>query len=105
MKPEPEYLDTIRDVHQRGAVIASPGSGAFVLAETGLLDGQTTTTHWALAQKLAERFPEIRVNPIVLFVGEDRPWTSAGVAAGIDLSIHLIGQLAMRRQLALLRVP
>lgn len=90
--PPNQYLETIREAHQRGAVVASLCSGAFVLAQTGLLDGLTATTHWALTDELASRFLEINVDPAVLFVVESRVWTSAGVAAGIDLSIHLIGQ-------------
>lgn len=90
MVPDARYLRTIAEAHRRGAVIASLCSGAFVLAETGLLNGRTATTHWGLADALAERYPEVHVDPTVLFVGNDRVWTSAGVAAGIDLSIHLI---------------
>lgn len=91
--PEARYLDTIREAHRRGAIVASLCSGAFVLAETGLLDGQAATTHWGLASELASRYPKVRVDPSVLFVGHNRVWTSAGVAAGIDLSIHLIRML------------
>ncbi|WP_404291285.1 GlxA family transcriptional regulator [Glutamicibacter arilaitensis] len=91
--PDSIYLRTIREAHQRGAVIASLCSGAFVLAATGLLDGHKATTHWGLTDKFAEKFPQIKVDPSVLFVGNNRVWTSAGVAAGIDLSIHLIRQL------------
>ena len=87
--PDARYLRTIAEAHRCGAVVASMCSGAFVLAETGLLNGQTATTHWALADALAERYPEVNVDPTVLFVGRPHP-TSAGVAAGIDLSIHLI---------------
>lgn len=88
--PAARYLDAIIEAHRRGAVVASLCSGAFVLAETGLLDGEVATTHWGLASALAERYPKVRVDPSVLFVGNKRVWTSAGVAAGIDLSIHLI---------------
>jgi transcriptional regulator GlxA family with amidase domain len=91
--PEARYLRAITEAHRRGAIIASLCSGAFVLAETGLLDGETATTHWGLAGALAERYPAVHVDPSVLFVGNNRVWTSAGVAAGIDLSIHLIRML------------
>ncbi|PRA01048.1 AraC family transcriptional regulator [Arthrobacter sp. MYb224] len=91
--PDAKYLRTISEAHQRGATVASLCSGAFVLAEAGLLDGQSATTHWALADEFAQRFPQVDVDPSALFVGGNRVWTSAGVAAGIDLSIHLIRQL------------
>ncbi|QXQ11985.1 GlxA family transcriptional regulator [Paeniglutamicibacter sp. Y32M11] len=91
--PEAKYLDVIREAHRRGAVVASLCSGAFVLAETGLLDGEAATTHWGLASALATRYPDVNVEPSVLFVGNNRVWTSAGVAAGIDLCIHLIRML------------
>lgn len=108
--PEAKYLDTIREAHRRGATVASLCSGAFVLAETGLLDGQAATTHWGLASKFASRYPEVRVDPSVLFVGNDRVWTSAGVAAGIDLSIHLIrllcgGQIATTVSRSMVMAP
>ncbi|MHA7305120.1 GlxA family transcriptional regulator [Arthrobacter sp. TMN-49] len=90
LMPEAKYLRVITEAHRRGAVVASLCSGAFVLAETGLLDGGTATTHWGLASTLAARYPAVQVDPSVLFVGGNRVWTSAGVAAGIDLSIHLI---------------
>ncbi|MEC5190229.1 AraC family transcriptional activator FtrA [Arthrobacter sp. MP_M7] len=91
--PDAKYLRAITEAHRRGAVIASLCSGAFVLAETGLLNDETATTHWGLTSALAARYPEVHVDPSVLFVGNNRVWTSAGVAAGIDLSIHLIRML------------
>ncbi|WP_354188640.1 helix-turn-helix domain-containing protein [Arthrobacter sp. UYCu712] len=91
--PDAKYLRAITEAHRRGAIIASLCSGAFVLAETGLLDGETATTHWGLTSTLSARYPAVRVDPSVLFVGNNRVWTSAGVAAGIDLSIHLIRML------------
>lgn len=91
--PGPTYLGALVDAHSAGATIASLCSGAFVLAAAGLLDGKRATTHWALAPQLAGRFPHVTVASDELFVGSDRVWTSAGVAAGIDLSIHLIREL------------
>lgn len=91
--PGPNYLRALVDAHSAGATIASLCSGAFVLAAAGLLDGKRATTHWALAPQLAGRFPHVAVVSDELFVGSDRVWTSAGVAAGIDLSINLIREL------------
>ncbi|MFE2725887.1 GlxA family transcriptional regulator [Kitasatospora sp. NPDC059327] len=87
---DPAVLAALRDAHGRGATVAALCAGAFVLAEAGLLDGRTATTHWALAAELARSFPAVDVRPEVLFTGEGELWTSAGVAAGIDLCLHLV---------------
>jgi transcriptional regulator GlxA family with amidase domain len=65
-------------------------TGAFALAAAGLLDGRRATTHWAWASDLAARFPAVTVEPEVLFVDEGEVLTSAGLSAGIDLSLHVI---------------
>ena len=80
----------LRRAVQRGARVASICSGAFVLAETGALDGLRATTHWATAAELARRHPRIEVDPGVLYVDNGRILTSAGAAAGLDLCIHLV---------------
>ena len=74
----------------RGARIASVCVGAFALAAAGLLDGREATTHWEFADELAGRFPKVRVKPEVLFADEGQVLTSAGIAAGIDLCLHLV---------------
>ncbi len=76
--------------HRRGARVMSICTGAFVLAEAGLLDGRRATTHWASAAELGGRFPRVSVNPSVLYVDEGSVLTSAGVAAGLDLCLHVI---------------
>ncbi|MFE5585723.1 GlxA family transcriptional regulator [Kitasatospora sp. NPDC056531] len=86
----PGVLAALREVRGRGVPIASLCAGAFVLAEAGLLDGREATTHWALAPELARRYPAVTVRPEVLFTGGEGLWTSAGVAAGIDLCLHLV---------------
>ncbi|MEU6380716.1 helix-turn-helix domain-containing protein [Streptomyces sp. NPDC046909] len=83
-------LDALRRVAQAGTRIASVCTGAFVLAEAGLLDGLRATTHWVAAQELARRFPEVRVEPDVLYVDNGRILTSAGAAAGLDMCLHMI---------------
>ena len=80
----------LRDAAQRGARIASVCIGAFALAAAGLLDGRQATTHWEHADELAARYPAVRVNPGVLYVDEGQILTSAGVAAGIDLCLHMV---------------
>ncbi|WP_433433857.1 GlxA family transcriptional regulator [Nonomuraea sp. CA-141351] len=85
-----EVLDALRKAAAGGARIASLCTGAFVLAQAGLLDGRRATTHWGLAGDLAARFPSIDVRPDVLFVEDGPIFTSAGAAAAIDLCLHLI---------------
>jgi AraC family transcriptional activator FtrA len=88
---DPVLLDKLRRVHARGGRIVSVCSGAFLLAQAGLLDGRRATTHWMYAEQLADTFPRIQVDPNVLFVDAgDRIYTSAGTAAGIDLCLHLV---------------
>jgi transcriptional regulator GlxA family with amidase domain len=86
-----EVLDALRAAHARGARMVTVCSGAFLLAQTGLLDGRRATTHWMYAPQLAKQFPAIEVDPNVLFVDAgDGLFTSAGTAAGIDLCLHLV---------------
>jgi transcriptional regulator GlxA family with amidase domain len=87
---DPVVLRALRRAHGRGARIASICTGAYALAAAGLLDGRRATTHWAHAADLARRHPAVRVDPGVLFVDEGDVLTSAGVAAGIDLCLHLV---------------
>lgn len=90
--PSAESLDAVRRAHQRGAVVLSVCSGAFLLGAAGLLDGRECTTHWRHAAELQRRHPRARVNPDVLFVDTDRVITSAGTAAGIDACLHHVRQ-------------
>ena len=91
--PIPDELVTeLRKAIRRGARVATICSGAFILALTGALDGQVATTHWNVASELARRFPAITVNPDVLYVDCGQLLTSAGVAAGFDLCLHLVRQ-------------
>jgi transcriptional regulator GlxA family with amidase domain len=84
------FLRVIRDAEARGAWILSVCSGAFVLADAGILDGRRATTHWMHADRLARDYPQIDVDPDVLFVEDGRVITSAGTAAGIDAALHLV---------------
>ncbi len=87
---DPAILSGLRGAARRGARIASICVGAFTLAEAGLLDGLPATTHWVAAGELARRYPAVIVDPNVLFVDNGRILTSAGVAAGLDLCLHII---------------
>jgi transcriptional regulator GlxA family with amidase domain len=86
----PEVSAALRRAADRGAYVMSVCSGAFVLAEAGLLDGRRATTHWKHADELARRYPTVSVDPDVLYVADDHIATSAGTAAGIDLCLHLV---------------
>jgi transcriptional regulator GlxA family with amidase domain len=70
--------------------ITSVCSGAYLLAEAGLLDGKRATTHWARSDDFARRYPKVRLEPDRIFVREGEVWTSAGITAGIDLTLALI---------------
>ncbi|WP_042802169.1 helix-turn-helix domain-containing protein [Streptomyces sp. C] len=87
--PEP-VLAALRTAHARGVPVAALCAGAFVLAEAGLLDGRRAVTHWWLAPQLAARYPAVLVEEAPLFVEDSGLWTSAGVASGIDLCLHLV---------------
>ncbi len=87
---DPAVIQALRDAHARGARLVSFCSGAFVLAATGLLDGRAATTHWFYAQQFRARYPEIDLQPDVLYNGGDGLYTSAGTAAAIDMCLHLV---------------
>ena len=89
-QPGSEILTALRTAFARGARIMSVCTGAFVLAHAGLLDGRRAATHWASATRLSDQFPSITVDPSVLYVDEGRILTSAGVASGLDLCLHVI---------------
>ncbi|MCU1407654.1 MAG: helix-turn-helix protein [Glaciihabitans sp.] len=84
------YLEVIRQAEARGAWVLSVCSGAFALAQAGILDGRAATTHWMYTDRLAADFPKTRVDPDVLFVQDGRVVTSAGTAAGIDAALHIV---------------
>jgi AraC family transcriptional regulator, transcriptional activator FtrA len=87
----PNLLEALRSVHERGGRLVSVCTGAFLLAQTGLLDGRRATTHWMWAGELSRAYPHVDVDPDVLFVDAgDGIYTSAGTAAGIDLCLHLV---------------
>lgn len=89
--PVPEELrQALLDAHAAGARLVSICSGVFVLAATGLLSGRRATTHWRYAQQLAAAYPDISVQPDVLYVDEGDLLTSAGSAAGLDLCLHIV---------------
>jgi transcriptional regulator GlxA family with amidase domain len=87
---EPGEVQAIADLAGRTPRIASVCTGAFLLAEAGLLDGKCATTHWRAARRLQQRYPAVKVEADRIFIADGAIWSSAGVTAGIDLALALI---------------
>lgn len=85
-----ELRDFVRRAGAGARRIAAICTGAFVLAEAGLLDGRRVTTHWAFARDLQMRFPDIRVEDDRIFIIDGTVWTSAGMTAGLDLALAMV---------------
>ena len=76
--------------YTRGVRLCSICTGAFLLAAAGLLDGKTCTTHWKYTRKLQSRYPRLKVQENVLFTEKDGLFTSAGIASGVDMALHIV---------------
>jgi transcriptional regulator GlxA family with amidase domain len=105
------YLRWISDTASRSRRIASICTGAFILAAAGLLDGKRAVTHWSFCDRLAREFPRVNVLPDPIFLRDGAFYTSAGITAGIDLSLALVEEdhghqaaLAVARQLVMFLV-
>lgn len=85
-----QLLQWVRQQASRARRVASVCTGAFMLAEAGVLDGHRVVTHWDSCDELAQRYPALHVDPEPIFINEDSLWTSAGVTAGIDLALALV---------------
>jgi AraC family transcriptional regulator, transcriptional activator FtrA len=83
-------LEALRQARARKCRLVSLCTGAFVLAEAGILDGHTATTHWSECAELARRYPRVSVDPGVLYTDEPGLLTSAGSAASLDLCLHVV---------------
>jgi len=88
--PDGDLLAAAALLAGRAQRVASVCSGAFVLAELGLLDGRRATTHWRHAETFARRYPRVKVEPDALHIRDGRYLTSAGISAGIDLALALV---------------
>ncbi|WAL94558.1 GlxA family transcriptional regulator [Streptomyces sp. Je 1-369] len=86
----PDVLAALRRAHARGARILSFCTGAFALAESGILDGRRAATHWQWADSFRELFPAVQLERDVLFVDDGDILTAAGSAAALDLSLHIV---------------
>jgi transcriptional regulator GlxA family with amidase domain len=87
---EPVLIEWIRAAAARSRRVATVCSGTFLAAEAGLLDGRRVTTHWARAAELAGAYPGVTVDPDPIYLHDGKIWSSAGVTAGIDLSLALV---------------
>lgn len=76
--------------YTRGVRLCSICTGAFLLAAAGLLDGKICTTHWKYTRKLQSRYPRLKVQENVLFTEKDGLFTSAGIASGVDMALHIV---------------
>ena len=85
-------VEWVRQAAGRSRRVASVCSGSLLLARAGLLDGLRATSHWATCSEMARRYPEIEVDPDPIFVQDGRVWTSAGVTAGMDLSLAMVAE-------------
>jgi AraC family transcriptional regulator, transcriptional activator FtrA len=91
-EPPSSLVAAVLAAHRNGARVASLCTGAFVLAAAGILDGRLATTHWRHVAELARRYPEVKLDPGVLYVDEGDVLTSSGTTAGIDLCLHMVRQ-------------
>nr|WP_145552821.1 GlxA family transcriptional regulator [Variovorax boronicumulans] len=88
--PTPETVSFVRRAGAKARRIGGLCTGGFVLAEAGLLAGRRATTHWAYADVLQQRHPDIEVEPDRIFITDDGVWTSAGMTAGLDLALGMV---------------
>lgn len=90
MPIDPALVEALKTVPSRTRRLASVCTGAFILAQAGLLNGRRATTHWRHTGRLARAFPDVRVEPDAIFVRDGEVFTSAGVSSGIDLALALV---------------
>jgi len=85
-------LAFVRKTAKRGVRVASVCSGAYILAEAGLLDGRRATTHWQRTRHFVSTYPNIKLEPDRIFVRDGNIWSSAGITAGIDLALAMVAE-------------
>ena len=86
----PGLLAFVRRSVKTSRRVAAPCTGAFVLAEAGVLNGRSVTTHWHFARDLQARYPEVKVEEDRIYITDGNVWTSAGMTAGIDLALAMV---------------
>lgn len=87
-----DLIDGVARLAATARRTASVCTGAFVLAEAGLLDGRRATTHWLVTEELADRYPRVDVDDDAIYIRDGDVWTSAGVTAGMDLALALLAE-------------
>ncbi len=92
LQKNPELVPWIRHHYKRGTHVASICTGVLLLAETGLLDGKSATLHWGFAQAFKERYPKVTLQQDRVFIDHGRLYCSAGVSAGMDLTLYLVAK-------------
>jgi transcriptional regulator GlxA family with amidase domain len=88
----PKTLAFVRGIAKRGVRVASVCSGAYVLAEAGLLDGRRATTHWQRTGHFVRAYPKVKLEADQIYVRDGNIWSSAGISAGIDLALAMIAE-------------
>lgn len=92
LQPQSELLTWLKIQHQKGAIICSVCAGAFILAETGLLNGREVTTHWALSDEFTQRYPQINLDTNKLLINDADIITAGGLMSWVDLGLELVAQ-------------
>jgi transcriptional regulator GlxA family with amidase domain len=85
-------LAFVRGLEKRGVRVASVCSGAYILAEAGVLDGRRATTHWQRTQHFCKAYPKVKLESDRIFVRDGNIWSSAGISAGIDLALAMAAE-------------
>ncbi|HLD69102.1 MAG TPA: DJ-1/PfpI family protein [Pseudomonas sp.] len=98
-------LAFVRRAVQTARRVAAPCTGAFVLAEAGVLDGRRASTHWLFARQLQRQFPLIKVEADRIFIVDGNLWTSAGMTAAVDLALALVEKDQARLLIEQARLP
>ncbi|ENF8747770.1 GlxA family transcriptional regulator [Vibrio fluvialis] len=88
----PQLETFIRQQHRAAKRIIAPCTGAFILAQSGILNGKRATTHWFFARDLQQKFPQIRVEEDAIYIESQAIWTSAGMSAALDLALAIIAK-------------
>jgi transcriptional regulator GlxA family with amidase domain len=97
--PSAALLEFVREGAGASRRVVAPCTGAFILAEAGILDGHRATTHWFFARELKARFPKVKVEEDRIFITDGPIWTSAGMTAGIDLALAMV-EMDLGREIA-----
>jgi transcriptional regulator GlxA family with amidase domain len=97
LKRDPGLIPWICGQYNQGAHVASICTGVFLLAETGLLDGKSATLHWGFAEIFRRKYPQVNLQLDKMFIDQGRLYCSAGVNAGMDLSLYLVAKFCGRQ--------